>query len=79
MAEMSPQSNGSSSWYAHKLMTASQVRLLERRLSPEVRYRMKTRDISQLGRPFDVELELWVHPEDAGRAASILCGVQVEL
>ena len=58
-------------WLAHTLLTPEQYRQVEQRITAAVRCVTKTRDYSELGAPYETGVEVWVHPDDLGRAAVI--------
>jgi hypothetical protein len=65
-----PLSNGDV-WLAHTLMPSSRLRLLEQGLTG-LKDQSRIRDVSEFGDPCDTEIELWVHPDDSGRARTLL-------
>jgi hypothetical protein len=59
-------------WLAHTAMRSAQVRQLEAKLSPGIRYQMERRGISELGDVYDAAIEVWVHPDDFRPASAML-------
>jgi hypothetical protein len=49
-------------WLAHTAMRSAQVRQLEEKLSPGIRFQMERRDISELGDASDTDLKIHLRP-----------------
>ncbi len=61
-------------WLCGMVIRSAQARQLIGKLSTYVRHRMKRRDLSRM-KPasFDeTHIEIWIHPDDYGKAAAML-------
>jgi len=72
MPERPPALDNGYVWMMNALLPAAKSRLLIQQLS-DLRHELRTRDYSAMDDPdHDTGVELWVHPDDQGRAGNIL-------